>query len=55
MSAAVDTGGWHASEAAVRGISGALRVRDLCGRGQWVQTSILQSLASPHDNNAGDG
>ena len=52
---AVYTGSWHASQAAVRGIIGALRVRDLCGRGQWVQTSILQSLASPHDNNAGDG
>ena len=52
---AVYTGSWHASQAAVRGIIGALRVRDLCGHGQWVQTSILQSLASPHDNNAGDG
>jgi crotonobetainyl-CoA:carnitine CoA-transferase CaiB-like acyl-CoA transferase len=52
---AVYTGSWHASQAAVRGIIGALRVRDLCGRGQWVQTSILQALASPHDNNAGDG
>ena len=52
---AVYTGSWHASQAAVRGIIGALRVRDLCGRGQWVQTSILQNLASPHDNNAGDG
>src|SRR5918996_2072296 len=52
---AVYTGSWHASQAAVRGIIGALRVRDLCGRGQWVQTSIIQSLASPHDNNVGDG
>ncbi len=52
---AVYTGGWHASQAAVRGIIGALRVRDLCGRGQWVQTSIVQTLASPHDNNVGDG
>ena len=52
---AVYTGSWHASQAAVRGIVGALRVRDLCGRGQWVQTSILQALASPHDNNVGDG
>ena len=52
---AVPTGGWHASQAAVRGIFGALRVRDLCGRGQWVQTSIVQTLASPHDNNVGDG
>ena len=52
---ALYTGSWHASQAAVRGIIGALRVRDLCGHGQWVQTSILQSLASPHDNNAGEG
>jgi crotonobetainyl-CoA:carnitine CoA-transferase CaiB-like acyl-CoA transferase len=52
---AVPTGSWHASQAALRGIMGALRVRDLCGRGQWVQTSIVQALASPHDNNVGDG
>jgi crotonobetainyl-CoA:carnitine CoA-transferase CaiB-like acyl-CoA transferase len=52
---AVPTGSWHASQAALRGIMGALRVRDLCGRGQWVQTSIVQTLASPHDNNVGDG
>ncbi|MYC34800.1 MAG: CoA transferase [Chloroflexi bacterium] len=52
---AVHTGSWHASQAAVRGILSALRVRDLCGRGQWVQTSIVQTLASPHDNNVGDG
>jgi len=52
---AVSTGSWHVSQAAVRGIMGALRVRDLCGRGQWVQTSIVQNLASPHDNNVGDG
>jgi len=52
---AVNTGSWHASQAAVRGIMGALRVRDLCGRGQWVQTSIVQNLASPHDNNVGTG
>jgi crotonobetainyl-CoA:carnitine CoA-transferase CaiB-like acyl-CoA transferase len=52
---AVYTGSWHASQAALRGIMGALRVRDLCGRGQWVQTSIVQALASPHDNNVGDG
>jgi crotonobetainyl-CoA:carnitine CoA-transferase CaiB-like acyl-CoA transferase len=52
---AVSTGSWHASQAAVRGIIAALRVRDLCGRGQWVQTSIVQNLASPHDNNVGDG
>ncbi len=52
---AVYTGSWHTSQAAVRGIIGALRVRDQCGRGQWVQTSIVQNLASPHDNNVGDG
>ncbi len=52
---AVYTGSWHASQAAVRGILSALRVRGLCGRGQWVQTSIVQTLASPHDNNVGDG
>jgi crotonobetainyl-CoA:carnitine CoA-transferase CaiB-like acyl-CoA transferase len=52
---AVYTASWHASQAAVRGIIGTLRVRDLCGRGQWVQTSLIQSLASPHDNNVGDG
>ncbi len=52
---AVQTGSWHASQAAVRGILSALRVRELCGRGQWVQTSIVQTLASPHDNNVGDG
>ena len=52
---AVHTGSWHASQAAVRGILSALRVRDSCGRGQWVQTSIVQALASPHDNNVGDG
>ncbi len=52
---AVPTGSWHASQAALRGIIAALRVRDRCGRGQWVQTSIVQALASPHDNNAGAG
>ena len=52
---AVYTGSWHASQAALRGIIGAIRVRDQCGRGQWVQTSIVQALASPHDNNVGDG
>jgi crotonobetainyl-CoA:carnitine CoA-transferase CaiB-like acyl-CoA transferase len=52
---AVPTGSWHASQAALRGIIAALRVREVCGRGQWVQSSIVQSLASPHDNNIGDG
>ena len=52
---AVYTGSWHASQAAARGIVAALRVREQRGRGQWVQTSIVQTLASPHDNNIGDG
>ena len=52
---AVPTGSWHASQAALRGIIAALRVRGQCGQGQWVQTSIVQALASPHDNNAGAG
>jgi crotonobetainyl-CoA:carnitine CoA-transferase CaiB-like acyl-CoA transferase len=52
---AVPTGSWHASQAALRGIVAALRVREMCGRGQWIQTSIVQCLASPHDNNVGDG
>ena len=52
---AVPTGSWHASQAALRGIIAALRVREQVGRGQWVQTSIVQALASPHDNNAGAG
>lgn len=52
---AVPTGSWHGSQAALRGIVAALRVRDQCGRGQWVQSSIVQALASPHDNNAGAG
>ena len=52
---AVPTGSWHASQAALRGIIAALRVREQCGRGQWVQASIVQALASPHDNNAGAG
>ena len=52
---AVYTGSWHASQAAARGIVAALRVREQRGRGQWVQTSIVQNLASPHDNNIGDG
>ena len=50
---AVYTGSWHASQAAVRGILSALRIQDMTGKGQWVQTSILQSLSAPHDNNAG--
>ena len=42
--AAVETATWAASQAAVRGILSALRVRDQLGRGQWVQTSILQGM-----------
>lgn len=52
---AVLTATWHASQAAIRGIVAALRVRDMTGKGQWVQTSLVQAMAAPHDNNAGDG
>jgi len=52
---AVSTGSWHASQAAVRGIIAALRVLDMTGKGQWVQTSVIQNLGAPHDNNAGEG
>ena len=52
---AMQTGSWQASQAAVRGIIAALRVRDISGKGQWVQTSIIQSLSAPHDLNAGPG
>jgi len=51
----VQTGSWHTSQAAIRGIIGALRVRDLTGNGQWVQTSIVRNLGYPHDFNAGGG
>ena len=51
---AVQTGSWHASAAALRGITAALRVCDITGHGQWLQTSIMQGMI-PHDNNAGDG
>jgi len=40
--AAVPTGSWAASQAAVRGIVAAIIARDRTGRGQWVQTSLLQ-------------
>jgi len=40
--AAVQTATWAASQAAVRGILATLRIRDQMGRGQWVQTSVLQ-------------
>ena len=35
---------WAASQAAVRGILGGLLVRDRIGKGQWVQTSLLQGM-----------
>jgi crotonobetainyl-CoA:carnitine CoA-transferase CaiB-like acyl-CoA transferase len=42
--AAVRTATWASSQGAVRGILGALRLRDRLGRGQWVQTSVLQGM-----------
>ena len=42
--AAVQTATWACSQAAMRGILGALRIRDRLGRGQWVQTSVLQGM-----------
>jgi len=41
---AVQTASWGASQAAVRGILATLRVREKTGRGQWVQTSVLQGM-----------
>ena len=41
---AVQTATWAASQAAARGILAALRERDRRGRGQWVQTSLLQGM-----------
>ncbi len=46
--AAVPTGTWAASQAAVRGIAAALLARDRLGHGQWVQTSLLQGMI-PYD------
>ena len=46
--AAVQVGTWAASQAAVRGILAALLARNGNGRGQWVQTSILQNMI-PYD------
>jgi crotonobetainyl-CoA:carnitine CoA-transferase CaiB-like acyl-CoA transferase len=46
--AAVQVGSWAASQAAVRGILAALISRDSRGRGQWVQTSLLQGMI-PYD------
>lgn len=45
---AVQTGSWATSQAAVRGILTALLVREHTGRGQWVQTSLLQGMI-PYD------
>ena len=41
---AVQTATWAASQAAVRGILATLRIREKLGRGQWIQTSILQGM-----------
>ncbi len=46
--AAVQVATWAASQAAVRGILAALLARDATGRGQWVQTSLLQGML-PYD------
>jgi crotonobetainyl-CoA:carnitine CoA-transferase CaiB-like acyl-CoA transferase len=46
--AAVHTASWAASQAAVRGVLAALRIRDQLGRGQWVQTSLMQGMI-PYD------
>jgi crotonobetainyl-CoA:carnitine CoA-transferase CaiB-like acyl-CoA transferase len=46
--AAVQVGTWAASQAAVRGILAAILARDASGRGQWVQTSLLQNMI-PYD------
>src|SRR5215471_14907353 len=46
--AAVQAGTWAASQAAVRGILAVLLMRDRTGRGQWVQTSLLQNMI-PYD------
>ncbi len=41
---AVQIASWSASQAAVRGILAALRLRDRGVGGQWVQTSLLQGI-----------
>jgi crotonobetainyl-CoA:carnitine CoA-transferase CaiB-like acyl-CoA transferase len=46
--AAVQVGSWAASQAAVRGIIAAVLLSQTSGRGQWVQTSILQGML-PYD------
>src|SRR5215469_7408694 len=45
---AVQVGTWAASQAAVRGILGAILGRETTGVGQWVQTSLLQNMI-PYD------
>ncbi|MBI4496895.1 MAG: CoA transferase [Chloroflexi bacterium] len=49
--AAVQVASWAASQAAVWGILAALRLRERTGRGQWVQTSLLQGMI-PHEPQA---
>jgi crotonobetainyl-CoA:carnitine CoA-transferase CaiB-like acyl-CoA transferase len=46
--AAVQVGTWAASQAAVRGTLAAILARKTTGRGQWVQTSLLQGMI-PYD------
>jgi crotonobetainyl-CoA:carnitine CoA-transferase CaiB-like acyl-CoA transferase len=46
--AAVPVAAWAARLAAVRGILAALVARGSAGRGQWVQTSLLQNMI-PYD------
>src|SRR5208283_2985040 len=45
---AVQVATWAASQAAVRGMLAAILARGSTGRGQWVQTSILQNMI-PYD------
>jgi crotonobetainyl-CoA:carnitine CoA-transferase CaiB-like acyl-CoA transferase len=45
---AVQVGTWAASQAANRGILAAIMAREESGRGQWIQTSILQNML-PYD------
>ena len=46
--AAAQVASWAASQAAVRGILATLRIRERLGRGQWVQTSVMQGMI-PYD------
>lgn len=41
---AVQIASWSSSQAAVRGILAALRLRERSGKGEWVQTSLLQGM-----------